>query len=684
MMGEKSLSILIFVSVAVLFFLWRAPFPLFWDDSPIVAERLYDNLQTHGSHFNQVLRNSFGRLTPSGYRPISEGLRQLGINYFSNPKNPPLLWYAFISVFYGFFALGFYLVAMQFIYFPGFGLLALFLFLASSAHLCASWVVFAGVQILVPLWLCWSLIIYWKWDVARGALKVFLAVLLFLFLFVAPWVREFTGLASVLILFIEWLQKRRLGIATIIALLSLGHAIFPTAWVGAFFFPGLPIQSIFNQGSLGAQLSVSALKTEVFPIFLLLIPSPLVLLYVVSLFRRKLERQIFAHFLWFWMLSSLLPFLATYTSQVHLAYSLVPASILIMQSIERLIIGSSRFWRLAFAFLLVWGIADQALNIYSGFQVTKGILSGDEAVGRWMKNNIPEGSLVVTNALHGEDIRYLSGSHADFFYSMASAVNSKTKIVDDSEKLKKFLNKRANEHEIYFLQADFEFMPDKFNYHCHKFVRHQCVNLTKGTLIHNTIVRYPFLDPLKLVVPRRFVPFLSSPDLENDFYRGPARNRVSFFREVSTQYWVYKVTGRTVNCHLDATGQILTAPSREKNDKVLLVDDTIPLLRFTLEKGLSTPDLYILSYFFKTFVGTTSPASASLYSYRVSWGCDIDSLSFFKPTWNNQWIIPNQFQLNFAARGKLSISVGKESLEQLRKESISIKVWGPPRGQDGV
>jgi len=45
---------------------------------------------------------------------------------------------------------------------------------------------------------------------------------------------------------------------------------------------------------------------------------------------------------------------------------------------------------------------------------------------------------------------------------------------------------------------------------------------------------------------RSFISFVGSPDMENDFYRGPARTGKALTREVYCEYHLYKVTGTEI------------------------------------------------------------------------------------------------------------------------------------------
>ena len=54
--------------------------------------------------------------------------------------------------------------------------------------------------------------------------------------------------------------------------------------------------------------------------------------------------------------------------------------------------------------------------------------------------------------------------------------------------------------------------------------------------------RYPVLDPLKVLLPRRNITWPGSPDLQYDYYSGRSRDGNRWLREVSIEYHLYKVT----------------------------------------------------------------------------------------------------------------------------------------------
>ena len=57
--------------------------------------------------------------------------------------------------------------------------------------------------------------------------------------------------------------------------------------------------------------------------------------------------------------------------------------------------------------------------------------------------------------------------------------------------------------------------------------------------------KYPVVDPLKLLIPTRNMTWPCSPDLEFDYYRGPALDGTPWMREVAVSYHFSKVVGET-------------------------------------------------------------------------------------------------------------------------------------------
>jgi hypothetical protein len=257
-------------------------------------------------------------------------------------------------------------------------------------------------------------------------------------------------------------------------------------------------------------------------------------------------------FLAVWFLLSFLPFLRVFTEQVHLAYALLPACIGIAASIENLFLrlrAPGWLWgglRAAAACVVLIAVADHALNLYSSFYVVTRINQGARGVADWFEHHVPERSIVICNALHAEDIRLRSGNHFTAYWTVSAGIPHPSRDVSDPDALERVLAEHPAPASRYFLDVAFPYRPDKVGYHSHKYVREQSVRTEPCGVVHVVRARYPFLDPLKHWTPRRFMSFLGPPDLENDYYTGPARDGSFFFRELYAEYHVYSVVGSRV------------------------------------------------------------------------------------------------------------------------------------------
>jgi hypothetical protein len=259
-------------------------------------------------------------------------------------------------------------------------------------------------------------------------------------------------------------------------------------------------------------------------------------------------------FLSLWFLLFFFPFLWVFTEQVHLAYALLPTAIITSMVLEDIYekvhqrLKRPALVKCVFCFLVVVGITDQALNLYGSYKVVNATNDGIHSVSHWIRKNLAEHSVIVTNALHMENIRLHTNDWVTIFYTVKAGIaREKAGITIEPEALEKLLKQNHGKHDFYFVDVDFDYTLDKVNYHSHKYVRNNSVAVEDLGVIHITQVRYPYLDPVKAYVPRSFISFLGPPDLENDFYRGPARDNKPFMREVYAEYHIYKVVGTQVD-----------------------------------------------------------------------------------------------------------------------------------------
>jgi hypothetical protein len=586
MIANQRLVILscLWLLVASGYFLFRSSTPsLVWADSPVLSANLYGSYGLGPRHtFNepglirQIFLEPFQGVTTTGYRPVNFVIHNAGVAFFSTPGLNPNLWFAVVSIIVGSMSVCLFLVARRYTRSDLTAILAVFLLLCSPSVVGQGWVIFAGIRTLDLLLICLPLLLYWKIVETSQHSGWYLAGLCGILL-VGPWYREFVGSLNILIIFLEVQRVHRPTPLIGMAGLFLIHALFPTALVKLIAFPGLPLQPVFALGQLGVQIQLNSASTASSAIgqfigsirwqalftFLALLPPTMIGLALIgylapSGWRRNKSNSVkTSHmgdyvFLVFWLLVFFLPFLRIYTLHAHLSYPLMPFSIMVAIGVQRLwqmtwrLNHSGRILRYAVALILAIAIGDHLLNVYGSYRTVHAINDGSLAVADWFKTHVPKGSIVVCNALHIEDIRLYSNGHIVPYWTVDTGIVELKRAVETPAKLKELLAENQNRRNVYFLDVDYKFTPDKVYYHSHKYVRNENVAMRKMGLVHVTQVRYPYLDPLRMFTPRSYVAFLGGGDLENDFYRGLAQDGTPFMWEIYAEYHVYQVTGTEV------------------------------------------------------------------------------------------------------------------------------------------
>lgn len=250
-----------------------------------------------------------------------------------------------------------------------------------------------------------------------------------------------------------------------------------------------------------------------------------------------------------WMAATLLPFYKVFTEIVHLAYPMVPGSIIVAAGLRecwraaRLLEGTSgKLLTRAFAGIVALLLVDQALNVYGVWYVVQQCNSGMQTVAAALKREIPRGSVVLSNVMHLYDIDRYAGHWVQAYFTMRGGVGGP--FADTPDTVSQLL--QAHPDSVYLLDADQPYEPGQYMYHSHPLVRAHAVDWIDLGSVHETKAFYPYVDPLDFFVRRPFVPFLGSPDLVQDFYHGRAMDRRPFLREVYVNYHLYRVVGTAV------------------------------------------------------------------------------------------------------------------------------------------
>lgn len=298
-------------------------------------------------------------------------------------------------------------------------------------------------------------------------------------------------------------------------------------------------------------------------------------------------------FLNVWFFLSFLPFLKVFSAHVHLAYPLIPFVILLVASTERFWIdmlssAGPALWRRAiFVPIFLMCFADQALNVYGSYVTVNSLYGGVRYMADWMRANMPSGTIVIANALHAEDIRFYSRNHILPYWSVGVGVPPERTLEKPAE-LERFLRGHIGSERILLLSMDQAFSTIKGGFHAHKYVTRKTVNVTPIGSVYSMTERFPYVDPLRNLLPRETVLFLGPPDLENDIYFGHDRLHRLFLNEVSVGYSVYTVRDFKVSklayFSPDSTFLYPTVLASYRayklcgyRDKLLAVPDDVPL-----------------------------------------------------------------------------------------------------------
>lgn len=569
--SPRRIAVILFLGVTLAYILWRAPGDLIWDDSPTICADRYPQLGARATGpaastaFSIIVREEFSTVRIDGFRPLSWTVRRLALAcYAVTPAAAP----AFLvlnGLLAGALAVALFLLARRFTRTTAGALAAVFLFLASTPVLTGFLVLFTGIQALVPLAMCLALHCYFRslesprhgwWLFALGVI-----------LFVAPWYREFAGLTPLLVLALELLAGRWRSGPVLVAGLAFAQALFPTALLHFAFFPELPLGPVYRLGVLGEQVRagvnadatlltrlvefIAALKWRVFLDLVSILPPTLFLLAAVGWLLIAVRRRALAlpgkatAFLLFFFALTFLPFLKVFKEHVHLAYCLVPASIFLAASAEALWAEAAllpRGPRRLIAALLLVVIADHGLNPLVVRGATRDCYAAIARVADFCRREMPEGAALLSNAHHAADVRWQCDGRFSLYYTTMTS-GEKDLIVGDVRALKT-VRQRAGDRGLYLLDVR---LPRRKGQpgadRGHWVVREQPVAWVDYGEIDLVSYRYPVIDPLKLLLPIRNSTWPNSPDLEFDYYRGPALNRVPFLREVAVRYHFYRVLG---------------------------------------------------------------------------------------------------------------------------------------------
>ena len=252
-----------------------------------------------------------------------------------------------------------------------------------------------------------------------------------------------------------------------------------------------------------------------------------------------------------WTAVFLAPFYLVYTERVHLAYVMMPLSIVMAALLEQCWAarqfgdGPRKLMRFTVGIAMAIGVLDAGANPVAVRVVMTRISSGIEIVAHeFNKRTSDKPVAIIGNALHVDDLgMYLNGSYR-ILWTVGSGHDRPQDTVETSGQLSKFLKDKLPTTDVYFLDISQDYLPAKKNYHQHRFVAGCSVSIDDLGSLHLTRAEYFMPDPLRWFGSREYFAFFGPPDLVDDFYYGPSPRR--FFGKVEAEYHLYKVTSSEV------------------------------------------------------------------------------------------------------------------------------------------
>ncbi len=252
-----------------------------------------------------------------------------------------------------------------------------------------------------------------------------------------------------------------------------------------------------------------------------------------------------------WTAVFLAPFYLVYTERAHLAYVMMPLSIIVAALLEQCWAARQfsarprKLMRFTAGMATAVGVLDASANPVAVQSVMASISNGIEIVAHeFNKRTSDRPVAIIGNALHVDDLgMYLNGSYR-ILWTVGSGHDRPQDTAETSGQLAKFLKDKLPTTDVYFLDISQDYLPAKKNYHQHRFVAGCSVSMDDLGSLHLTRAEYFMPDPLRWFGSREYFAFFGPPDLVDDFYYGPSPHR--FFGKVEAEYHLYKVASSEV------------------------------------------------------------------------------------------------------------------------------------------
>lgn len=176
--------------------------------------------------------------------------------------------------------------------------------------------------------------------------------------------------------------------------------------------------------------------------------------------------------------------------------------------------------------LLVLGFASQPLNLIAVHKT----FNGTASVTKEMARQVPEDSIVITNLIHGMELKYYEDNEFELYYAYRSHMFDDAYAIHNSTVYDELV-KGHNSTDIYILAG--LTLKDGENH----WLLTQPDKPVELQTKFQAVCRYPTPDPLKSLLPENYRPFGGPPDLEPEVEISSGL----FYQEAYAEYGLYKL-----------------------------------------------------------------------------------------------------------------------------------------------
>jgi hypothetical protein len=224
-----------------------------------------------------ILQALTGLSPDKNYRPLGNFISSQAAIRIGRGELSIDLWLAWAALVVGAAASAMFAVSVRLLGRSIWSLIATILLLCSPAFLTANWIVISAQHAVVPLFMCWGVLLYWRILETVGWRRALSVIALAAILLLGPWYREFLGVVSVLVMLEELRRARRPTLIMGLGALGFLHGLFPMLLPKLLLDPGLPLIPVNRIGDAAVQLDQSMvhLRWDVLPHFLDLLPPSL-------------------------------------------------------------------------------------------------------------------------------------------------------------------------------------------------------------------------------------------------------------------------------------------------------------------------------------------------------------------------------------------------------------------------